>query len=105
MVFNSNLCALLKSLPITLFSTFNSSSEAISLWEKTGDSTISGNVRATSTVRNQPYKWVHMINNLDANEDGSNSPEEIYNWFTNDGTETDDVTLVNNFRTAMIDYN
>jgi len=55
--------------------------------------------------RNDPYKWVYMVNNLDTNDDGENSPQEIYNWFTDSGASTSDVTLVNQFRTAMINYN
>ena len=55
--------------------------------------------------RNDPYKWVYMINYLDTNKDGDYSAQEIYNWFTNNGATTDDVTLVNQFRTEMIKNN
>ena len=55
--------------------------------------------------RNDPYKWVYMINYLDTNKDGDYSAQEIYNWFTNNEATTDDVTLVNQFRTAMINNN
>ena len=46
-------------------------------------------------TRNQPYKWVFMTTQLP-------DAESIYNLFTNDGTTTDDVNLVNQFRNAMI---
>ena len=46
-----------------------------------------------------------MINYLDTNKDGDYSAQEIYNWFTNNEATTDDVTLVNQFRTEMIKNN
>lgn len=48
--------------------------------------------------RNDPYKWTYLKGKLP-------DTESIYNWFTNNGATTEDVTLVSQFRTVMINYN
>jgi protein tyrosine/serine phosphatase len=54
----------------------------------------------SSSQSNKTHKFVYMT-------DASRIPttESIYNWFTDNGTNSTAVQLVDDFRTAMIDYN